>query len=65
MEQKRFVRIKVMGNTWEIKVWKQIEWKNMEWDYEPFWQGESWLSAMWYLIKAKRQGHGCVTLHWR
>jgi hypothetical protein len=54
-----------MGNTWEIQVWKQIEWRGGEWGYEEFWRGQNWVSAAWNFFKAKREGYGCVTLHWR
>lgn len=52
-----------MGNTWEIEVWTQLE----EWGYgySHFWSGESWIAAVWNLVKAKRKGYGCITLHWR
>ena len=55
----------MMGNTWEIQVWKPIEWRGGEYGYEEFWSGQSCIDAFWNLIKAKRAGHGCVTLHWR
>ena len=54
-----------MGNTWEIQVWKPIEWRGGEYGYEEFWRGQSWMAAAWNFLKAKREGHGCVTLHWR
>lgn len=33
--------------------------------YEQFWSGESAIKALWHFWRAKRQGYGCVTLHWR
>ena len=59
-----------MGSTFEIEVWKKTEsgWhdgRGDQYGYEQFWRGESWIAAAWNYIKAKRQGHGCVTLHWR
>ena len=54
-----------MGNKFEIQVWKQIEGRDNEYAYEEFWRGESYLLAGWNFIKAKRAGHGCVTIHWR
>jgi hypothetical protein len=53
-----------MGNTFEISVWKMIDWKN-EYGYEEFWRGENCIMALYQFIKAKREGYGCVTLHWR
>ncbi len=54
-----------MGNTWAIEVWKRVEWCNNEYGYECLWSGESWIGALVNLVKAKRKGYGCVTLHWR
>lgn len=53
-----------MGNAWEIQVWKYRDWAE-DYGYEEFWRGESCVVALWNLFKAKRAGHGCVTLHWR
>ncbi len=54
-----------MGITLEVLVWKPIEWRGGEYGYEEFWRGENLLAAIWQLVMAKRQGYGCVTLHWR
>ena len=54
-----------MGSKYTVEVWKQIEWKGDEYGYEEFWHGQSWIAAMVNFIKAKREGHGCVTMHWR
>lgn len=58
-----------MGNTWEIQVWKRLDDRGGayvgDYGYEEFWRGQSALSALWNFIKAKREGYGCVTLHWR
>lgn len=54
-----------MGNKFEIQVWKKIEWLENEYGYELFWCGDSWLVAVLNMIKARCEGHGCVTLHWR
>jgi hypothetical protein len=51
-----------MGNTWTIEVWAEFMGK---YRYLEFWRGQSWIGAIWHLIKAKRKGYGCVTLHWR
>lgn len=61
-----------MGNTFEIQAWEQVV-KDAFWDdafpleyhYVTKWTGESFLAAVWNLIKVKRQGFGCVTLSWR
>ena len=53
-----------MGNTLEIQVWKFVDWRDA-YAYEEYWRGESWIAALWNFLKAKREGHGCVTLHWR
>lgn len=54
-----------MGSTWEVRVWKPLDWNGGEYGYEQVWQGESALSALWQMVKAKRAGYGCVTLGWR
>lgn len=55
-----------MGTTFEIEVWVPIEWLNeLKYGYAPYWSGESFIVAIWKFIKAKREGHGCVTMHWR
>lgn len=51
-----------MGTKFEIEVWKKSDGGCA---YEEFWRGESLIAALWNLYKAKREGHGCVTLHWR
>lgn len=53
-----------MGNTFEIKVWKQIG-NTGHYRNERFWSGESLFSALWNMRKAKRLRYGCVTLEWR
>lgn len=54
-----------MGNTWTVEVWKQVEWMDWKYGYEDFWRGENMLAALFNFWKAKREGYGCVTLHWR
>ena len=52
-----------MGNTFEVLVWvKQFD---DLYGYDEFYRGESLIAAIWNFFKAKRQGHGCVTIHWR
>ena len=58
-----------MGNTFEVQVWGRAhvlgEFDLGEYRYTQFWAGQNFLSAIWNMIKAKRAGYGCVTLHWR
>ena len=51
-----------MGHKWTVEVWGQDEWgyRDME-----FWAGEWFVAALVYMLKAKRQGYGCVRLAWR
>lgn len=51
-----------MGNRFEIEVWHC---NDGDCQYYPFWKGESLIAALWQYRKAKKQGYGCVTLHWR
>jgi hypothetical protein len=54
-----------MGNTFTVEVWKQRDWDGGNYGYEDFWRGENIVVALWKFWMAKREGHGCVTLHWR
>lgn len=55
-----------MGYTWEIEVWERIDKGSYyTYGYKQFWYGDSFLSAVWNFLKAKRAGYGCITLHWR
>jgi hypothetical protein len=53
----------VMGNTWEVYAWKEVN-TNVKYDYVAVYCGESWLSAIWEAVKAKRSC-GCVKVEWR
>jgi hypothetical protein len=53
-----------MGNTFEIHVWAARP-REHGYEYFEYWRGESLLQMMIQMVKAKRAGHGCVTLHWR
>lgn len=52
-----------MGNTWEVYAWREIN-GLVKYDYVMVYCGESWLSAIWAAIKAKRTC-GCVKIEWR
>jgi len=54
-----------MGWTYEIEAWEPYPYPDERYHYVTKWTGESFLAAIWNLIKVKRQGFGCVTLHWR
>ena len=57
-----------MGNTWIIEIWTIVgNFANGEDELgdKEYWRGESCILAIWNFIKAKREGHGCVTLYWR
>jgi hypothetical protein len=51
-----------MGNKFTVEVWCEDS-DGYFWDTE--WQGESFVIALWQLIKAKRLGCGCTRLMWR
>lgn len=54
-----------MGSKFTVEVWRRIEWQDDRYGYTEFWRGASFFLAILNLIKAKREGYGCVTLHWR
>lgn len=53
-----------MGNTFEVTYWGKSDFSNGYSDRQ-LWQGESFIAAIFNLIKAKRAGHACVSLKWR
>lgn len=53
-----------MDTTFEVVVWKFVDWRN-SYAYEEYWRGQSVFVALWHLVKAKREGYGCVVLYWR
>lgn len=48
-----------MGNKYTVEIWDGYS------RYLPYHRGESLITALWYLWKAKRTGHGCAVLYWR
>ena len=51
-----------MGSKYEVMVFGEIT----DYEHRNFWRGESFIYALWNMIKAKRKGvYGCVTLYWR
>ena len=53
-----------MGNTFEIEVWAFDDDLD-QYRYQQFWAGQNIFVGIWNMIKAKREGYGCVTFHWR
>ena len=53
-----------MGNTFEIQVWA-ARIGEPGYRYVEYWRGESLFQMIIQMVKAKRAGHGCVTLYWR
>jgi len=54
-----------MGNTWEVYAWQQMdESHKYKYDYVMVYRGESWFSAIYAAIKAKRTC-GCIKVEWR
>ena len=51
-----------MGYTFTIEIWVLGD---NGYEYQEYWAGSSFIKAMFQMIKAHREGHGCVTLHWR
>lgn len=54
-----------MGSTWEIEVWGEHGFGSDGHSYKTYWRGESAIQAFYKLWMAKKEGFGCVTLHWR
>jgi hypothetical protein len=54
-----------MGNTFSVEVWGAHWGPEEPRSYLQVYGGESLIAALWALIKYKRLGYGCVTLHWR
>lgn len=58
-----------MGNTFEIWCWTIKEdaefGQHDAYHYVQYWRGESFLEAIDHLIKAKKEGFGCVKLEYR
>ena len=52
-----------MGNTWEVYAWREVN-ELVRFDYVMVYRGESWVSAIWAAVKAKRTC-GCVKVEWR
>jgi len=53
-----------MGNKFEVQVWVP-KWDSDDYEYRHYWCGQSLFFALCKLWAAKREGYGCVTLHWR
>lgn len=54
-----------MGNTWEVYAWRKMdESHKTQYDFVLVYAGESWLSAVWNFMLAKRSA-GCVKIEWR
>ena len=51
-----------MGWVWEVKVWREID--NI-YGYHSYWRGDSFVMAVFNMLKAKRKGWGCIALEWR
>ncbi len=54
-----------MGNTWEVKAWRQVNDKDDVYHYIQVYSGESFVMALWNMWKCKRSGDCCVKLEWR
>lgn len=60
-----------MGYTWEVEAWVRMNneeadmWDDPDFGYKQVYAGESLWQAIKAMRKAKRDGAGCVTLHWR
>lgn len=52
-----------MGNTWEVYAWREVN-LLVRYDYVLIYAGESFLMALWMVIKEKRVS-GCVKVEWR
>ncbi|MGR1218540.1 hypothetical protein ACUYGA_16865 [Metapseudomonas otitidis] len=54
-----------MGNTFTVEAWAEWDGAGNGYSYATVWRGESFLSAIFHLVLAKRSGYGCVTLYYR
>lgn len=54
-----------MGSKYTIKVWGQHSDWTTEYSNLMVWQGESFIAALWQLMKQRRAGYGCVTFECR
>ena len=52
-----------MGNTYEVSVWENHS--DGMYGYRTKYDGESFLKAIYMMIKLKRAGIGCVKFEWR
>jgi hypothetical protein len=53
-----------MGVKYEVDAWLYNA-RLHEWRYEEVYRGQSFIKAMYMLVRAKRHGAGCVKLEWR
>jgi hypothetical protein len=53
-----------MGSKYSVQVWGR--WlPGEDYSYTMVWQGQSFLQALWELVKARRLGFGCTKLECR
>lgn len=55
-----------MGNKFEVWVWVHLELSGDDtYSYNQYWRGQSFIKAIYHLLKAKQKGYGCVKLEYR
>ena len=54
-----------MGNKFEVWSWVPVSDEKGTYEYQNMYRGQSLFKAIYFMIKSKVKGNGCVKLEWR
>jgi len=54
-----------MGTTFEIFEYNINKYRNQQFEYHQIYSGNSYIRAIYILLKTKLMGAGCIKIEWR